>query len=62
MALYFSNNLEFGLLTYLWTFTDQHDKQEIDLGFLKSLIDSGVNINAVDQHGKRVYIFLKEIL
>ena len=25
------NNLEFGLLTYLWTFTDQHDKQEIDL-------------------------------
>ena len=46
------SNLEFGLLTYLWTFTDQHDKQEIDLGFLKSLVDSGVNINSRDEHGQ----------
>ena len=35
------NNLEFGLLTYLWTFTDQHDKTELDLTFVKSLVDSG---------------------
>lgn len=48
------NNLEFGLLTYLWTFTDQHDKQEIDLGFLKSLVDSGVNINSRDEHGQTI--------
>lgn len=45
-------SLEFGLLTYLWTFTDQHDKQEIDLAFLQSLIDSGVNINCADEHGQ----------
>ena len=48
----YENNMEFGLLTYLWTFTDQHDKQEIDLGFLKSLVDSGVNINSRDEHGQ----------
>ena len=47
-----NGNKEFGLLTYLWTFTDQHDKTEIDLRFLKSLVDSGVNINSRDEHGK----------
>ena len=45
-------SLEFGLLTYLWTFTDQHDKTEIDLAFLQSLIDSGVDINCTDEHGQ----------
>ena len=45
-------SLEFGLLTYLWTFTDQHDKTEIDLAFLQSLINSGVDINAADEYGQ----------
>lgn len=45
-------SLEFGLLTYLWTFTDQHDKIEIDLAFLQSLINSGVDINAADEYGQ----------
>ena len=49
-----SKSIEFGLLTYLWTFTDQHDKQEIDLSFLQSLIDSGVNINCRDEHGQSI--------
>ena len=47
-----SKSLEFGMLTYLSTFTDQHDKQEIDLSFLQSLIDSDVEINYQDQHGQ----------
>ena len=47
-----SKSLEFGLLTYLATFTDQHDKQEIDLSFLQSLVDSGVDINYRDEHGQ----------
>jgi len=47
-----SKSLEFGLLTYLWTFTDQHDKQEIDLTFLQSLIDSGCNVNCRDEYGQ----------
>ena len=45
-------SLEFGLLTYLWTFTDQHDKTEIDLAFLQSLINSGVDINCADEYGQ----------
>ena len=49
-----TSNLEFGLLTYLWTFTDQHDKHVIDLVFLKSLVDSGVSINSRDQHGQTI--------
>lgn len=49
-----SKSLEFGLLTYMWTFTDQHDKQEIDLSFLQSLVDSGVNINCRDEHGQTI--------
>jgi hypothetical protein len=48
------NALEFGMLTYLWTFTDQHEKQEIDLSFLKSFIDAGVDINAGDKYGQTI--------
>ena len=48
------NALEFAMLTYLWTFTDQYDKLEIDLNFLKSFIDSGVDINAGDKYGQTI--------
>lgn len=47
-------SLEFGLLTYLWTFTDQHDKQEIDLSFIQSLVDSGCDINCRDEYGQTI--------
>ncbi|XP_047134098.1 uncharacterized protein LOC100209684 isoform X1 [Hydra vulgaris] len=47
-------SVEFGLLIYFWKFTDQYDKQEIDLDFVQSLIDSGCDINCRDEYGQTI--------
>ena len=50
----FMVNPDFALLKYFWMFQDQIDKEEIDLNFIKSLVDTGVDINTRDEFGQTV--------
>lgn len=43
---------DFALMKYMWTHTESADIDKLDLNFLKSLIDSGVDINTKDEHGQ----------
>ena len=42
------------LLKYVWKFTENIEDKEIDLHFIKSLVDTGVDINVQDEHGQTI--------
>ena len=45
---------EFALLKYFAAFQDQVNLDEVDLNFVKSLVDVGVDMNVRDEHGQTV--------